>query len=54
MTKTNKKAGKRMGFLPSSASFYVIKLDASTTVKVTKMIEKICHPSSSSCLVGIP
>jgi len=43
-----------MGCLPSSASFYVIELDASATVRVAKMIKRIYHPSSSSCLVGIP
>jgi len=42
-----------MGCLPSSAFVYVIELDASTTVRVAKMMEKIYHPSSSSCLVGI-
>jgi len=43
-----------MGCLPPSAFFYVIELDASTTVRVEKMIEGIYHPSSSSCLAGIP
>ena len=43
-----------MGCLPSSAFFYVIELDASTTVRVAKMIERIYHPSSSSCLARIP
>jgi len=42
-----------MGSLPSSAFFYVIEFDASTTVRVAKMIGKIYHHSSSSYLVGI-
>jgi len=44
---------KMVGCLPQSAFFYVIELDASTTVRVANMIERIYHPSSSSCLVGI-
>jgi len=43
-----------MGCLPSSAFFYVIKLDALATVRVENMKERIYHLSSSSCLVGIP
>jgi len=43
-----------MGCLPPSAFFYVIELDASTIVRVAKMIERIYHPSSSSYLAGIP
>ena len=48
------KIRKRMGCLPLSAFFYVIKLDASTTVRVANMKERICHLSSSSSLGGIP
>jgi hypothetical protein len=43
-----------MGCLPPSAFFYVIKLDASTTVRAAYMTKRTHHPSSSFCLVGIP
>jgi hypothetical protein len=54
ITEANNKAGKWMGCLPSSAFFYVIELDASTTVKVANMIQRTNHPSSSFCWVRTP
>jgi len=35
-----------MGCLPPSDFFYVIEFDASTTVRVANMIERIYHLSS--------